>query len=229
MRPIVIKIIIIVLIIVGIFAIGFQFKNAQAFNIDTIKINGDYSHISEDALESAITPFVQQSTFFNMDTQKINESLLQLPWIDHVEIRRDFPSSINVTLYEKKPVAIWNSKNLITADDVVFSPALSTFPNDLPKINAPENQSMVALDMFLKVDTLLKSFNLSIEQLNVSERHVWEFQLNNGIKIIVGNEQSLDRVKRFMMVYNKVIGDKYEQVISVDLRYQSGFSIQWKK
>ena len=228
MKSWVVKIIIIAVLFVGLLIAYAYIKNSHAFLIETVQIKGDYTHVPDALIESRVAPLMAQATFFNLNSDAIREVLNDITWVDHVNVRRVFPSTVVISVYEKNPIAIWNKTELMTAEGVLFAPSLDTFPKNLPQISGPDGQDDIALHMFLQINELFSTLSLSVQSLSVSERHVWEFQLSNGIKIIVGENETLERLQRFIMVYPKIIGNKASQVISVDLRYQHGLAIEWK-
>ena len=74
----------------------------------------------------------------------------------------------------------------------------------------------------------IEKLNLHINTLKVTSRGVYQVQLSNGIQIMIGRNNVLQRFDRFINLYPKVIGQKNNRVAHVDLRYSNGFAIKWQ-
>lgn len=71
---------------------------------------------------------------------------------------------------------------------------------------------------------------LSIDELVLSERYSWQLTLSDGVRLNLGREERVERVQRFMDVYQE-IKDKQQDnklVDYVDLRYDTGVAVGWK-
>jgi cell division protein FtsQ len=224
-----IKIIIIVLVIISLFC-GWQYlQNSTRFPIEIVKINGDYHKTTEIKLEETISPFVDGVNFFALSPRALKRSLEALPWVETANVQRDWPSTIEIYLKQKTPIAVWNVQNLITREGTLFSPEIKTFPEGLPILYGPTGQEKVVLDIFVRLDQIVSSLNLHLESLTVSARHSLKFNLSNGLVVLVGQENMFERVARFCSVYSKIVGDYPEKITSIDLRYQNGLAVAYTK
>lgn len=74
---------------------------------------------------------------------------------------------------------------------------------------------------------LLRSRQLDIEELSLSERFAWQVQLVNGIEINLGRQEFIDRLQRFVDVY-PLLSEQPKGVSYVDLRYDTGLAVGWQ-
>lgn len=220
-------ILIALLIILGLW--GYQrLTNPLLFPITHVSIKGDYHDIKEQQLKELILPYAQ-SGFFGMSASKLEQGLLTNPWIKEVTIRRIWPSSLEITISEKQPVAIWNHTGLLMSDGTYLIPENHQLPENLPHFTGPEHQEQQVLSAWNQMQQLFIPLNLTVQTVDLSDRRSWTIKLSNGILVVIGQNQIWDRLKSFVAIYPKVIGDNQRQAISVDLRYQNGLAVKWGK
>jgi cell division protein FtsQ len=68
----------------------------------------------------------------------------------------------------------------------------------------------------------------SVARLSVNARRSWELELDNGVELRLGREQTMARLRRFVRTYPVVHAAKLDQLQYVDLRYSNGFSVRWQ-
>ena len=54
-------------------------------------------------------------------------------------------------------------------------------------------------------------------------------QLRNGLSLIIDEKNSLEKLKRFTELYQLFSEEQRQQLLRVDLRYENGLAIKWKK
>ena len=68
-----------------------------------------------------------------------------------------------------------------------------------------------------------------ITYLKFDARHALELKLDNGLKVVLGRDNTVLRLKRLTRIYNKVLLARINDIEVVDLRYTNGMAIGWKK
>ncbi|MDF1678158.1 MAG: cell division protein FtsQ/DivIB [Legionellaceae bacterium] len=198
------------------------------FPIHTVKIEATYEHITRDALEKIVSPYLRKS-FFSLRTRALEESLLALDWAASVKVQRKWPDVLEVTLIEKAPVAVWNNA-FVASDGSLFGQVDSS--EDMfagPHLYGPLEQQQEVLQTYVKLSKLLAKYGLSAASLRLRENQSWELFLTNGVKLRLGKRDLEQRLRRFCRAYPAVFGDKPELLSCVDLRYARGMAVQWKQ
>merc|ERR1712000_417221 len=136
-----------------------------------------------------------------------------------------WPNRLKVYLVEQTPVARWN-------DDLMLNPYGESFNAEgknlgLPRLFGPGGSEKTALEGFNAMQRLLRSRQLDIEELSLSERFAWQVQLVNGIEINLGRQEFIDRLQRFVDVY-PLLSEQPKGVSYVDLRYDTGLAVGWQ-
>lgn len=203
-----------------------QFKTTQYFPIKEVKIAG-VQHVSHDEVQHILLPLVNKG-FFAVSIEHIKESLAQFPWVAEASVRRVWPNQIIIQVVERSPIARWNTDKLLSTTGELFSPARETFPSGLPQFIGPEGEQLLMMENYAQMSKVIAPLHFKMTRFELSPAHVWSFTLNNGIKVNIGHKDSLTRVSDFVKVYPKIIGNRANEVNSVDLRYSNGLAVRWK-
>jgi cell division protein FtsQ len=75
---------------------------------------------------------------------------------------------------------------------------------------------------------LLAPVGLAVEQLAVDERGQVEAVLTGGMQLIVGGDDFLERMHRFVVIYRTELAARAKDVERVDLRYESGIAVAFR-
>lgn len=208
-----------------------KITSPQIFPVKLIKIQGSFSHISQQTLHQIVLPF-SQTGFFHFDTQKLSDRLLQLPWIATVKIKQKWPDTIIISLTEQTPIARFNNnKTLLNNQGDLFN--LNTLDESnimhLPLFIGPEAQRKQMLASYLSMNRIFSNLSLSVTTLVLNAQQLWKVRLNNGLIIFIGRIDPLARLQRFSKIYSLIIGNNQNTPINyVDLRYAHGVVVNRK-
>lgn len=199
--------------------------NPNRFPIRTVKVSGEYQHASNQKIEKIVSPLVKKS-LFSVNLTAIRKELMQLPWVKSVVVERMWPDELMIKLSEKIPLAVWNTKGLLSSRGKLFYPERATFPQTLPQFVGPKGKQAQMLSTYRQITRLISSLDLHIVQLVLSSDMLWRMKLSNGMDVMVGEQAVLPRIKRFVRVYNTVFADK-RRAKYIDLRYADGLAVKW--
>lgn len=116
---------------------GSSLINAAAFNVSRIGVRGNV-RVSSDQVIKALDG-IHAENILRADLERYRQRLLQSPWIGDAELWRVLPSTVQVRIVERTPLAIARLRSqlfLVAADGVVldeFGPAYKEF--DLPIVD----------------------------------------------------------------------------------------------
>ena len=160
--------------------------------------------------------------FFTVDIEQLKTELEKLPWVRHVQIRREFPDRLAVVLEEHDVLARWNSDELVNQQGEVFSAVSNA---RLPGFIGPAGESQTVAQQYAQCNEQLARIHLQVAQLAESPRHAWQLRLSNGMVLELGSEQMQARLAKFVAVYPYSLVAMQKEVKMVDLRYRNGFSV----
>lgn len=218
------------LIIAACFLIGrlayLYLGDPVRFPINTIKIIANYKHISHQDLESILSRYRDKS-FFTLPVPQLFDALNKLPWAAQVDIERQWPDALKITLKEKQAIATWNGKILTDLGDTIQEPAQQSEVSKLPHLFGPSQNTSEVLDTYQKMSTILTAHHLKIDTLVQRENHAWEAVLANGITLKLGKQFPIERTAQFAQAYPHLT-ERPEPLLSVDLRYPKGMAVKWQ-
>lgn len=193
-----------------------------------VTVQADYRHISAERLHRFILANVSGG-FFSLSAEDLKVRVMQqMPWVREVSLRRIWPGTLNIQVYERQAVAVWNGDRLLSRQGVVFQPAESTFPKGLVALDGPSGQAVLMWKRYRVMQNELTAAGLRIAEVHLSERGSWQLQLAYGPRLFLGREQVQERLQRFVAAYDRVMASGMGQMASVDLRYPNGFAIAWR-
>ena len=195
--------------------------------IKYVRIEGVFQYLSKNEVKAVVQPLVM-SSFFEVDIQDITSTVSALPWIESVIVKRVWPDAIDIKVYEKKPFARWGGSSLITEQGVIFSPPqLGAFKN-MTLVNGPELQQIKVLEIMKGIKTALADQAMELAEFNINDRDAWKIKLSTNLEILLGRNEQLKKLQRFLKTLNVLREEQVEQMALVDLRYPNGYAVSWK-
>lgn len=203
-----------------------QFRLSQYFPITTVHVYGG-EHLDQQQIQTVLTPMVNHG-FFAVKVDHIREQLRQMPWVSDIFVRRNWPDQVDITVREKRAVALWNGSALLSDAGEVFTPEPGTYPGGLPRLAGPDGRQIAMLQTYNDMNRLLMPLHVKISQLELTPYFSWKMTLDNGVTLQIGHKDILTRLGHFVKVYPKIIGDRVADVDYIDLRYPNGVAVKWK-
>lgn len=198
------------------------------FPIHQVQFSGASHYVAQEQIKAAVEPYIG-SGFFLADLSAIQKSVSDIPWVDTAKVTRKWPATLRVAVIERVPIAIWNSEYLVSNKGELFKPEnLGVLPMSLPSISGPLPNSWLIMNQYQVISALLKSQQLVIRTFSLSSYLSWEMQLTNGIILRVDHDHAVEKIKQFLQLYPRLKPLSYK-IAYVDLRYQKGAAVGWKK
>lgn len=169
------------------------------------------------------------SSFFTSDLQALRDISTGLAWVDQVSVSRDWQRGIVVTALPKQAVANFGTERLVDAKGAVFVPADS---NDLTQerfatLQGEITQAPVIMQQMQQVNDWYAPLGIQVEDIILSPRMTWLIRFDNGLRVIVDNENTAQKLLNLSQLLNNQLSTRRDEIQSVDLRYKNGFTIAW--
>lgn len=189
--------------------------------------HGPFVQVSEQQIKAIAQPLLADG-YFAADLGAVQAALEQLPWIDHVEVRKAWPDQLDIRVFERVAAARWNDDHLLSTDGQIFS-VPGAPPAGLPALSGPDARAAEVLAGFRETAAALADAGLTLISARMTERGSWRFGLEHGGELDLGNDPDLtrQRLARFVAVFGELPGADAERLQRVDLRYANGFAIAW--
>ena len=75
---------------------------------------------------------------------------------------------------------------------------------------------------------MLQSENLQISELKQDDAGVWRLMLSNGLELVIGRDQIIAKIRRFLVIWKATLSSRSGDVASVDVRYDNGVAVRWR-
>ncbi|MDP2098235.1 MAG: cell division protein FtsQ/DivIB [Methylobacter sp.] len=221
----VLKTIITVLLLAGlVWAAGFGVNSNP---IKYVRTEGVFQYLSKDEIKTALLPLVTAG-FFDADMQAIHQAVSELTWVDTVAVNRVWPDAIDIKIREKRPYVRWGQQRLVSTRGEIITPKdMEPFAN-LLLLQGPELQQLKTVEIMKGVNTALADQSMRMAEFTINDRWAWKIKLTTGLEILLGRNEQLKKLQRFLKTLDVLGQELVEQMAIVDLRYPNGYAVSWK-
>jgi cell division protein FtsQ len=63
--------------------------------------------------------------------------------------------------------------------------------------------------------------------LKCDNKKSWRLTLKNDVEIAIGREQVMEKLRRFVTVYDKFLNSVWGDIKAIDARYPNGIAVRW--
>lgn len=221
------------LIVLGISAVlGVSLKGylyLHQIPVEHIIVSGKLEHTQSAVLEDMVQPALVGG-FLNADLGRIQAQLQSLPWVYEASVRRRWPNALELHVVEQLPIARWGKDGFLNHEGVVFqSIGAQKEWQELPLLRGPQGSAIELTAIYQQVNEILIPSKLFVKELAMDDRGELQASLQGGINLVMGRENFVNRLRRFVVVYDAELVSKHEQIVRVDLRYQNGLAVEYKE
>jgi cell division protein FtsQ len=201
--------------------------------ISQVSVQGELSYISQQAVQQRIAPYLSAS-FFTVDLAAMRAELEKMPWIAHAEVRRIWPSQLSIQLEEQLPVARWGTEALLNNQGQAFTPRELANYENLPQLFGPQRAQQAVMQQYQVLSQMLRPLGFSVAQLELRERGSWFLTTGinssgQSIELLLGRDHLLEKMRRFVAVYEKTLKPEVANIARIDLRYANGLAVGWRQ
>lgn len=204
-----------VLLIMALIVIILFILQSNYFIINEIKINGNVYLTTNDI----ITPLqkMKDDNIIYMNTKKLKSKIVEDIRVKEVDIKRVYPDKIEINILERNPVGIIyiDDEVLIVDNDLnIFAYENEITDKKMPIITFNE-ENKEKISNVLKILENTQLYDLVSEIYEDNENKII-FALDSGVKIIVNEEISENKIENAMKILKK---EKDSNLEYVDLRF----------
>lgn len=192
--------------------------------LERVRIDGDIRHTARAVLERTLAGRLRGS-FFSLDLNAVREALEDLPWITRASVRRVWPATLVIRVEERSALARWGRNSVVSPDGEVFTPDSDSVPKKLAILAGPLDSATEIAKRYAWLRQRLSVRQMEITRLQLSDRHAWTLELNDGLRLNFGNRDFERRFDRFIRHYPRLAAQG--AIEQMDLRYGNGFAVRW--
>jgi cell division protein FtsQ len=177
------------------------------FNLEEIKIENN-SIIKEKEIKKLLFPIYNKNLLF-LSNYEIEKALKQNSFIESFKIKKKYPSTLKIEIYEKKPIAIIFKKQekfyLSEKIELIKFKKIEKY-KELPYIFGNEKNFK---ELYLKLKKISFPFNI-VKKYTLFELNRWDIETVNNKLIKLSPERYLDNLKNFLDIRDKKNFKKYK-------------------
>jgi len=227
------------LIFVTLFLILLLVAGNYLFNkpLNNFTIRGEMQFVQHDAIKKVLNQW-QNKGLLTISLTKVHKQLMQNPWLKQVSIRRVWPNSLDITVVEATPIAIWQPHGKHSCqrtsttcqllnnkgEYVPINPLIAI--QNYPRLVSDSTQMQQAKSKFLIAHSLLKAENVTITTLQLQRDASWLMTIENSITVKIGSRDFDNRVARLRQIWQSELRAIKNALQYIDLRYSNGLSVQ---
>ena len=190
-----------------------------------VEIDGEFLHLTPGEIREVLDPYAGIG-FFDLDLAAARERVEALQWVEAAVVGRRWPDALIVRITEETVIARWGDDQLITQRGMVISPAFAEFDRSLPQLSGPADSHFEVMRQYQRLNQILYPAGLRLSGLSTSPRRSWRLQLNGVTEVVLGGEDLVNRLQRYVDFYRRQPESERRRHEVVDLRYGSQFSIR---
>ena len=177
------------------------------FNLKTIIIENNLLLKDKD-IKSLLIPFYNRNLIF-LDNKEVKKALLQNSFIESFNIKKKYPNSLKIEIFEKKPIAILlNKKNKFYLSEKIELIEFKNLPNyqNLPYVLGNKSDFKIFYNNLKKINFPLDLVNKYI----LYETNRWDLETKNNRVIKLPADNYIKSLENFLNIKSKNDFEKFE-------------------
>jgi len=193
--------------------------------VSNVRVQSAQRFVTEEELRNLISPYMGTS-FFAFDVSEAKQSLEQHPWIRRASAKKVWPDALVLDIQEEIAIARWGDRQLLNQFGEIFEPPGRQRTAGLPLLVGSEGEQHWVMEQYRDVSQQLFSVGLRATSLSLSPRGNWTLILNDSMPVTLGRVKTIERLARFIELYQSPELMAFEKLESVDLRYDNGIAVK---
>lgn len=194
--------------------------------LKSVAVEGQFQYLPKDRAMELIEREID-GDFLQLNLNRLKTELQEDPWVDHVYLSRRWPDTLVVKIAEQTPIARWDANGFLNQRGEIIRVKETDKLLGLPWLQGNEINAREIMQQYQDLSTLLRSRGLEIVALKCDNKKSWRLTLKNDKEIAIGREEVMEKLRRFVTVYDKFLSSVWSDVKAIDVRYSNGVSVEW--
>ena len=177
------------------------------FDLKTIEIENNFLLKDKD-IKNLLISFYNKNLIF-LDNNEVKKALMQNSLIESFNIKKKYPSTLKIKIFEKKPIAVlFNKKNKFYLSEKIDLIEFKKLPNyqTLPYILGNKDDFKIFYNNLKKMNFPLDI----IKKYTLFESNRWDLETKNNQVIKLPSKNYTKSLENFLNLKNKNDFEKYE-------------------
>ncbi|MEL0083679.1 MAG: FtsQ-type POTRA domain-containing protein [Gammaproteobacteria bacterium] len=201
-----------------------EMPEGPLFPLRKVEVTGDLQRLDPQQLRSRLLPEAVVG-FFDVDVRQLRERVSDMSWVGRVQITRQWPDELIITITEREPAARWRSQGLLDTEGQLFLVDTLLDYSALPLLSGPDGSEQKVYAGYQFLRNALMQLPQPINEVALDSRGVWRLRTVDGVMITFRGEPDNVPLERLIRVYRQQLLPHWDKVRSVDLRYSDGFAV----
>ena len=202
------RLVISITLLIFLTTITFQQKIViSKFNLKKIQIENNFFVLEKD-IQKLLSQCLNKNIIF-LKNSEIEKALLTNSFIESFDIKKKYPDTLKVRIYEKKPIAILINKKkkyyISETIKLVEYISLTNFKN-LPYVLGNEKEFKILYDNLNKINFPFDQ----IKKFTLYETNRWDLETKSDILIKLPPDDYIKSLENFLSIRNKKNIKKYK-------------------
>lgn len=199
---------------------------AERWPLSRLRVTGQFERVQAEQLRAAVAPYARRG-FFAADLDAAQKALEKLPWVEHAQVRKQWPDVLEIQVVEHVPFAFWGDDRLLSGRGALFPLPKDLAGERLPHLAGPDARTAEVVELYNEVRALFAPLGYGVARLGMDARGSWSMTLDNGIEVVIGRDDARARLRRFARVLPQLLAQQARAIERADLRYTNGFTLAW--
>ena len=192
----------------------------------SVMVEGDFHYISKERAMELISAEINED-FLQLDLMSMKAALESEPWIEHAALARRWPDALEVRITEQQPIARWGSEGFLSQRGELIRVGNIDSLEHLPLLQGNAADAGKIMQQYQDLSQLLRSRGLEVIALKCDNKKSWRLILKGNVDVAIGRDQVMEKMRRFMTVYDQHLSEVWQDVTAIDVRYTNGIAVQW--
>jgi cell division septal protein FtsQ len=190
------------------------------FPIDEVKIISSEKNHNENKLDRLISSLYGNDLLL-MDIDIIQKKIMSDDQIRYAELKKSFPSTLEIRIFHHKPIAQYGNK-ILTSNGSLIDHLQDK--NRFPVIIDHYNNASFAKDILMFSIEQLNMISLNIEKIEIYHSLIRIY--SDSLVLISDRSNFKKNIKRLILSFDDIHRVSGKKVTSIDMRYSNGFAIK---
>ncbi|MES2675986.1 MAG: cell division protein FtsQ/DivIB [Pseudomonadota bacterium] len=194
--------------------------------LKSVAVEGRFQYFPKERAMELIAAEID-GDFLQLELEDLKAVLQADPWVENVYLSRRWPDTLVVKVAEQQPIARWDANGFLNQRGEIIRVKEVDKLLGLPWLQGNEINAREIMQQYQDLSTLLRARGLEISILSCDNKKSWRITLKNDVEIAIGRDQVMEKMRRFVTVYDNFLNGVWADVKSIDVRYTNGVSVRW--
>ncbi len=195
--------------------------------IAKVGIEGEFKFIEKNEVAEMLAAQINKE-FVQLDLEEIKKQLESQPWISSVDLTRRWPDQLFVRVKEQQPIARWSNAGFINQRGELVRVPMTDYLLTLPQLSGADGMAEQMMQIYLAFNKMLRPKALEVASLICDDKQSWDLGLSNGVKVRLGHDELFLKMQHVLVVFERELKQRAQDVEVIDARYQQGVAVAWK-